>query len=78
MKSLKFGAHFYTNCLKLWISHMKNTECEFYRYVQKITIKPKQVCMRTQHCFLKISQYKWSLLLNVEDYEISSPHLFPL
>ena len=23
MKCLKFGAHFYTNCLKLWISHMK-------------------------------------------------------
>ena len=33
MKYLKFGAHFYTNCLKLWISRMKNIEYEFYRYI---------------------------------------------
>ena len=30
MKCLKFGSHFYTNCLKLWISHMKKYEYEFY------------------------------------------------
>ena len=30
-----------------------------------------------KHCFLKISKCKCSLLLNVEDYEISSPYLFP-
>ena len=42
---------------------------------QSVTIKAKQVCMKTQHCFLKISQCKWSLLLNVDDYEISSPQL---
>ena len=43
---------------------------------QCVTIKPKRVCMKTKHCFLKISQFKWSLLLNVEDYKISSPQLF--
>ena len=35
MKRLKFGSHFYTNCLKLWISHMKKYEREFYRYFLK-------------------------------------------
>ena len=35
MKCLKFGSHFYTNCLKLWISHTKKYECKFYRYFLK-------------------------------------------
>ena len=43
---------------------------------QCVTVKPKKVCMKTQHCFLKVSQCKWSLLLNVQDYEIPSPQLF--
>ena len=38
MKCLKFGAHFYTNCLKLWISHMKNTEREFNQYLNKMHV----------------------------------------
>ena len=34
--------------------------------------------MKAQHCYLKISKSKWRLLLNVEDYRIFSPHVFPL
>ena len=32
--------------------------------------------MQAQHSFLKLSKCNVSLLLNVENYEISSPHLF--
>ena len=61
-------------------THYTSRVNTIYSYIRMAlqckTITPKQVFMIAQHCFLKISQCKWSLLLNDEDCEISSPHLF--